>query len=172
MLKAQITGTTKAITNTQRANSLIATADASLGQIGNLLNDIKGLTVEAANTGTMTAAQIAANQLQVDAAIDSIDRIARTTNFGGKKLLDGSLGFQTAGMGGGISNLQINSANFGTADAIGVNVNVQATADYARLISNGNGVSVDTVFDVIGSGCVRGLQESGGSGQIHKAGTR
>ena len=71
LLKAQITGTTKAITNTQRANSLIATADASLGQIGNLLNDIKGLTVEAANTGTMTAAQIAANQLQVDAASNS-----------------------------------------------------------------------------------------------------
>jgi len=151
LLKAQITGTNKAITNTQRANSLIATADSSMAMIGNLLNDIKGLTVEAANTGTMTSAQLAANQMQVDAALDSIDRIARTTNYGGKKILDGSLGFQTAGMGGGIGNVQINSANFGTANAVGVNVNVQQAADYARLISNGTGVSVDTVLDVVGS---------------------
>ena len=151
LLKAQITGTNKAITNTQRANSLMAMADSGLAQIGNLLNDIKGLVVESANTGTMTAAQIAANQMQVDAALDSIDRIARTTNYGGKKLLDGSLGFQTAGMGPGIGNVQINSANFGTADAVGVNVNVQAAADYARLTSYGTGVGVDTVFDVIGN---------------------
>ena len=151
LLKAQITGTNKAITNTQRANALIATADSSLGQIGNLLNDIKGLTVEAAQTGTMTAEQIAANQLQVDAALDSIDRIARTTNYGGKKLLDGSLDFRTAGMSGGLGNVQISSANFGTASSIGVNVNVTRAADYARLVSNGTGVSTDTVFDVVGN---------------------
>jgi len=151
LLKAQITGTTKAITNTQRANALIATADSSLGQISNLLNDIKGLVVEAANTGTMTADQIAANQLQVDAALDSIDRIARTTNYGGKKLLDGSMDFRTAGMSGGLGNVQINAVNFGTASSIGINVNVTRAADYARLISNGTGVGVDTTFDVIGN---------------------
>ena len=151
LLKAQITGTNRAITNTQRATGLIATADASLGQISNLLNDIKGLTVEAAQTGTMTEQQLMANQLQVDAAINSIDRIARTTNFGGQKLLDGTMDFRTAGMGGGISNLRIDSANFGTATQIGVNVNVQQQADYARLISNGTGVGVATVFDVIGN---------------------
>ena len=116
-----------------------------------MLNDIKGLTVEAAQTGTMTAEQIAANQLQVDSALDSIDRIARTTNYGGKKLLDGSLDFRTAGMSGGLGNVQINGANFGTASAIGVNVNVTQAADYARLISNGTGVGVDTIFDVVGN---------------------
>jgi len=151
LLRAQITGTTQAITNTQRANGLIATADSSLGQVGNLLNDIKGLVVEAAQTGTMTAAQLEANQLQIDAALNSIDRIARTTNYGGKKLLDGSLDFSTAGRSAGISNLQINSANFGTASAIGVNVNVTQAADFARLISHGTGVGVDTTFDVIGN---------------------
>jgi len=151
LLKAQITGTSKAITNAQRANSLLATADSSLGQIGNLLNDIKGLVVEAANTGTMTSEQLRANQLQVDAAINSIDRIARTTNYGGKKLLDGSMDFRTAGSGGGVNNVRIDSANFGTASSVGVNVKVQQAADYARLVSQGTGVSTDTVFDVIGN---------------------
>jgi flagellin-like hook-associated protein FlgL len=151
LLKSPITGTTKAITNTPRANSLVGIADSALGQISNLLNDIKGLVVEAANTGTMTADQIKANQLQVDAALDSIDRIARQTNYTGKKLLDGSLDFRTAGQSGGVSNIHVNSAQFGTGSAVGVNVNVQQAADYARLVSNGTGLGVDTTFDVIGS---------------------
>ncbi len=48
---------------------------------------------EAANTGAMTADQIAANQLQIDAALEAINRIAQTTAFQGRKLLDGSLDF-------------------------------------------------------------------------------
>ncbi|MDR2440019.1 MAG: hypothetical protein LBE12_11720 [Planctomycetaceae bacterium] len=152
LLKSQITGTTKAITNTQRANSLISTADSALSQVGNLLNDIKGLVVEAANTGAMSAEQIAANQLQVDASLDSIDRIARTTSFAGQKLLDGSLDFRTSGSDNGyISNLQIDSANFGTSDYVGVNVNVQQTASNATLIYQGTGVDQKTTLDVTGN---------------------
>jgi flagellin-like hook-associated protein FlgL len=152
LLKSQITGTTKAITNTQRANSLISTADSGLSQVGNLLNDIKGLVVEAANTGAMSAEQIAANQLQVDASLDSIDRIARTTNFAGQKLLDGSLDFRTSGANNGyISNLKIDSANFGTADYIGVNVNVQQTASNATLFYQGTGVAQKTTLDITGN---------------------
>jgi flagellin-like hook-associated protein FlgL len=152
LLKSQITGTTKAITNTQRANSLISTADSALGQVGNLLNDIKGLVVEAANTGAMSDEQIAANQLQVDASLDSIDRIARTTSFAGQKLLDGSLDFRTSGANNGyISNLQIDSANFGTSDYVGVNVNVQQTASNGTLIYQGTGVDQKTTLDITGS---------------------
>ncbi|MCL2005072.1 MAG: hypothetical protein FWG73_02805, partial [Planctomycetaceae bacterium] len=163
LLKSQITSTNKAISNTQRANSLIATADSAMNQIGNLLNDVKGLVVESANTGTMTTAQIAANQMQVDAALDSIDRIARTTNYGGKRILDGALDFQTAGMDGAITNLQISNANFGTSSAVGVDVNVQQTADYARLISNGTGVGVDTIIDIIGNRGSSTVNIGGGS---------
>jgi flagellin-like hook-associated protein FlgL len=152
LLKAQITGTNKAITNTQRANSLISTADSSLGQVGNLLNDIKGLVVEAANTGAMSAEQISANQLQVDASLESIDRIARTTSYGGQRLLDGSLDFRTTGANNGyISNLKIDSANFGNANAIGVNVNVQQAASAASLVYNGTGVDQVTTMDITGS---------------------
>ncbi|MDR1270048.1 MAG: flagellin, partial [Planctomycetaceae bacterium] len=90
LLKSDMTATTKAISNAQRANSVIAIADSALGQVSSLLNDIRGLINEAANTGAMTVEQIAANQLQVDASLDSIDRIAKTTNYQGQLLLDGS----------------------------------------------------------------------------------
>lgn len=152
LLKAEITGTTKAISNTQRTNSLIATADSTLGQVNNLLNDIKGLVVEAANIGAMSADQIRANQLQVDASINSIDRIAQTTTYAGKKLLDGSMSFKTSGVDGAtVSNLRIDQANFGTASNIAVKVDVQQTARKGTLIYNGNGVDRKTTINVTGS---------------------
>jgi flagellin-like hook-associated protein FlgL len=158
MLKAEITGTTKAITNTQRAISMIATADSSLGQINSLLTDIKGLVVEGANSGVMNAEMIAANQMQINAAIGAIDKIAKQTSYNGQKLLDGSMSFRTrstinAGDPNniGMSDLQINAANFGTSDTVGVNVQVQETARRGTLYYNGTGVSERTTFDVTGS---------------------
>src|SRR5829696_8494274 len=95
-LRRDITSATKAISNTERANQLIATGDSALAQVSNLLNDIRGLLVEAANTGVLSEEQIAANQLQVDSSLEAIDRIAQVTTFQGRKLLDGSLDFTTS----------------------------------------------------------------------------
>jgi flagellin len=99
VLRSDITGVQRAITNSERANQLIATADSALGQVSALLNDIRGLISEAANTGALSDEQIAANQLQVDASLESIDRIARLTSFQGRRLLDGSLDFLTTSPG-------------------------------------------------------------------------
>ncbi|MBX7074396.1 MAG: flagellin [Pirellulales bacterium] len=99
VLRSDITSTQKAITNNERANQIISTADSALGQVSSLLNDIRGLVSEAANTGALSAEQIAANQLQVDSSLDSIDRIARVTSFQGRRLLDGSLDFITTSPG-------------------------------------------------------------------------
>ncbi len=158
LLKADITGTNKAITNTQRANSMIATADSAMGQIGNLLNDIKGLVVEGANDGAMSTDQIAANQLQINASIDAIDRIAKSTTYAGNKLLDGSMDFSTdaavqpaAFSGVKPSNISITSANFGTASSVGVNVHVQEAARRGTLIYNGTGVDQTTTMNITGS---------------------
>lgn len=152
LLKSDMIATTKAISNTQRANSVIGLADSALGQVSSLLNDIRGLVVESANTGAMSDAQIQANQIQIDASLDSIDRIAKTTNYQGQKLLDGSLDFSTTGVGGsGISNLAIQSANFGTASEVGVKVDVQEAAKKGTLIYQGSGVGQDTVLRIGGS---------------------
>ncbi|MED5576178.1 MAG: flagellin, partial [Planctomycetota bacterium] len=91
VLRSDITSVNKAIVNTERASQMIATADSALNQVSNLLNDIRGLVVEAANTGAMSEEQIAANQLQVDSSLEAIDRIAQTTTYQGRKLLDGPL---------------------------------------------------------------------------------
>ncbi|MEE3031881.1 MAG: flagellin, partial [Planctomycetota bacterium] len=84
VLRSDITSVNKAIVNTERASQMIATADSALNQVSNLLNDIRGLVVEAANTGAMSEEQIAANQLQVDSSLEAIDRIAQTTTYQGR----------------------------------------------------------------------------------------
>src|SRR5436853_4331396 len=90
-LRRDITSANTAISNSLTAGQLIATADSSLGQISSLLNDIRGLAVQAANTGVLSDEQVAANQLQVDASLDAIDRIAQVTTFQGRTVLGGTL---------------------------------------------------------------------------------
>jgi len=134
-LRSDITSVSKAITNSERAVQLIATADSALSQVSSLLNDIRGLVVEAANTGALSNEQIAANQLQIDSSLEAIDRIAQTTTFQGKTLLDGSLDFQiAAGTGyGTVSELNIDQANLGSAGSIDVEVDISAAATQAQV---------------------------------------
>jgi flagellin len=137
-LRRDITSANKAITNTERANQLIATGDSALAQVSNLLNDIRGLVVEAANTGVLSDEQIAANQLQVDSSLEAIDRIAQVTTFQGRKLLDGSLDFQITYAAGGNTVLDVNidQANLGTAGSVDVEIEITTGATQA-LITNG-----------------------------------
>lgn len=60
-LRSEITSLNKSISNTRRASQIISTADSALGQVSNLLNDIRGLVVEAANNGALSPDEVAAN---------------------------------------------------------------------------------------------------------------
>ena len=138
-LRAEITGLTKAISNTTRASQIISTADSALGQVGNLLNDIRGLVVEAANTGGLSSDEIAANQLQIDSSLEAINRISQTTTFQGRKLLDGSQDYvSTLSTTPGIADYAIDQANLGTLGSVDVEVNVAAAATKADISVNAN----------------------------------
>lgn len=138
-LRRDITASERAIKNTEQANQLIATADSALSQVSGLLNDIRGLVSEAANTGALSDEQIAANQLQIDSSLEAIDRIAQTTTFQGKKLLDGSLDFITSFTTGesSVSDFRIDQANLGATGELAVNIDVSAAATRAS-ITNGS----------------------------------
>src|SRR5947199_1398291 len=73
-LKSEIAGINQAIDNSSRATNVISTADGALGEVSSLLNNIKGLVVQAANSGAMSDAEIKANQLQIDSAVEAITR--------------------------------------------------------------------------------------------------
>ncbi|MDR0392276.1 MAG: flagellin [Planctomycetaceae bacterium] len=152
VLKSDMTATSKAIINTQRANSLMSIAESSLGQINNLLNDLKGLVVEAASEGTMSPSQIEANQLQINATLDSIDRIAKTANYLGKPILNGAMDFQTQGVDRNtLHDLKIFQVSLSANAQMDVNIQVQDTATKAQLFYDKSSVSYDTVLEVAGN---------------------
>ncbi|MCL2303739.1 MAG: hypothetical protein FWC43_00180 [Planctomycetaceae bacterium] len=134
MLRSEVTSIKQGITNTERANNMIAVADSALNEIAGLLNQIRGLVNEAANTGTMSLEMLKSNQMQVDMMLDSIDRIASQTTFMGRKLLDGSLDFEIGGiMRTDIQNLRVYEAKFGDKGTIDVEVKVREAAQKASL---------------------------------------
>jgi flagellin len=137
-LRSDISAIKRAISNTDRANQVIATADSALGQVSSLLTDIRGLVTEAANTGAMSPEQIAANQSQIDSSLEALNRIAQTTSFQGRRLLDGSLDFiTTAGSGfGTVSDLKIDQANLGASGQVAVAVDITASATQAQITSS------------------------------------
>src|SRR5580698_8908051 len=95
-LGAQITSMNQSISNAQQGNDLISTASGALAQVSNQLNSIRGLVQAAASKGGLSSSEISADQQQVDAALQSIEGIGQTTDFGGQNLLNGSLSFQAA----------------------------------------------------------------------------
>ena len=88
--RAQISGLNKALSNAERATSMGQTAEAALQEVSSLLVHMRELVLDSANTGYNDSNAIAANQAEIDKAIESLDRIASQTAFGGKKLFDGS----------------------------------------------------------------------------------
>lgn len=133
-LRTEITAVSQAIRNSERAINVIATAEGALSEIQRLLIDIRDLTIEAANTGAFSDDEVRANQLQVDSAIESISRIANTTNFAGRKLINGSLDFITSGVNTTqLDVVNIFRAKFGSNPFIGVNVSILQSAEQAML---------------------------------------
>ncbi len=90
-MRSQIAGTDQAIRNSETAVSFMQTAEAALDEVSTLLTKARGLALHAANEGANDQNQLQADQTELDNIVDSIDRIAQQTQFGTKKLLDGTL---------------------------------------------------------------------------------
>src|SRR6187200_1884265 len=86
---AQIRGLTQAARNANDGISLAQTAEGSLASVGDNLQRIRELSVQAANA-TNSASDRASLQLEVAQLVSEIDRVATQTAFNGTNLLDGS----------------------------------------------------------------------------------
>lgn len=88
-LKSQITGLGQAVKNAQEATSLVQTAEGALTEMNSMLNKMRALAVHSANAGVNDADSIAADQSQLDSALDSMQKIAENTKYQQKVLLNG-----------------------------------------------------------------------------------
>lgn len=130
--QAQIGGIQQALRNNQDVNNYAKTADAALSEVSKLLNDARTLAVSSANAGVLDPSALQANQSQLSSIIDSITRIAQSTAFGDKKILDGSAGVQAANVNGADFSAitftgQFNGQAITTNSAVTISVTQAAT---------------------------------------------
>ncbi len=88
-MTAQVRGIQMAVKNSNDAISMTQTAEGAYGQVGNILQRMRELAVQA-STGTASNADRSSLQLEVDQLKQEIEHIAKTTNFNNINLLDGT----------------------------------------------------------------------------------
>jgi flagellin len=95
-LRAQTSGLRQATRNAQDGISVVQTAEGGLNEVQAMLNRMRDLAVQAANTGANDATARGAAQQELSQLRTEIDRIGNTTAFGDVKLLNGSFGVSAA----------------------------------------------------------------------------
>lgn len=89
-MRGQISGLDQASSNAQDSISLLQTAEGALDESTSILQRMRELAVEA-SSDTLTDSDRTDIQSEFDELIEEIDRIAQTTQFNTKNLLDGSM---------------------------------------------------------------------------------
>lgn len=119
-LTAQVNGNNVAIRNANDAISVTATAEGSLQESTNILLRLRDLAVQSASD-TNTQADRGAIQEEADQLFQEIDRIATSTQFNTRNLLDGSFG--TASIQVGANKGQTIDVNLKAATTKALNLN-------------------------------------------------
>ncbi|QTW18961.1 flagellin [Comamonas kerstersii] len=88
-MNTQVKGLTVAARNANDGISLAQTAEGALGKVGDMLQRMRELAVQASNA-TNSEDDRKALQAEVKQLAQEIDRVAKQTNFNGQKILDGS----------------------------------------------------------------------------------
>ena len=147
-MRAQIRGLDQASRNSQDGISMIQTAEGALQETQNILQRMRELAVQAANDTNVTDDRIAI-AAEITTLTSEIDRIASTTQFNEKNLLDGSL------VSGSGAKLQI-GANNATALSLEINISDMSSSslgvDGVDVTDHGNAKgAIDTINTAIKS---------------------
>jgi len=98
-MESQIRGLSVGMRNVNDGISLLQTAEGGLEEIGNMIQRMRELSVQAANLAVMTAENRMKLQLEVDQLTTEIDRIAKNTEFNGVSVLNDNVLFSTLDSG-------------------------------------------------------------------------
>ncbi|CAM3748824.1 Flagellin D [Vibrio aerogenes CECT 7868] len=119
-LTTQIRGLDVAMRNASDGISIMQTAEGAMQESTSLLQRMRDLALQSAN-GSNSASDQQALQEEYSALNDELNRIAETTSFGGRKLLNGSFGttsFQVGASAGeavrlSLGNMRSDTTNMG-----------------------------------------------------------
>ena len=115
-LETQMSGIDVAVRNANDGISIMQTAEGAMNETTNIMQRMRDLSLQATN-GSNSQSERTAIQEEVTALNDELNRIAETTSFGGKKLLNGSFGSSSFQIGGSSGEaVQISLKNMRTDD--------------------------------------------------------
>jgi flagellin len=133
----QIRGLNQAVRNANDGISLSQTAESALDELGNNLQRIRELAVQAANA-TNSASDRAALDQEVQQRLAEINRIASQTSFNGQKVLDGSFGSAQFQVGANVGEtITVNLTTGVRADQLGQIATATGTAVTASALTDG-----------------------------------
>ncbi|MEM7164930.1 MAG: flagellin [Planctomycetota bacterium] len=136
-LRAQIGSMKQALENSQNASNLLGTTEAALNEVNSLLIGIRESVIFALNSGASSTEEIDAEQDSIDNAIRSIDRIAQTTKFATKNLLDGSQQISVTSQVTSIADINVQNVTFDGQTSQQYTMNVTALASQAGVFDGG-----------------------------------
>ncbi|RUO26388.1 flagellin FliC [Aliidiomarina minuta] len=144
-MTSQINGLNMAVRNANDGISVAQTAEGALQESTNMLQRMRELVVQADN-GVNNDEDLEAIQQEIDELVLEIDRVATTTQFSGKELLDGDFdaSFLVGSQGGVNEQIGIQIDSMATADILGAGVAV-ATNDSATDLD-----TIDAAIEAVG----------------------
>ncbi|MEM1331353.1 MAG: flagellin [Planctomycetota bacterium] len=131
-LRSELAATNAAISNAERADQVVNIAEGGLQEVSGLLTELQGLLTATASEAGLSEEEKNANQLQIDSILQTIDRIAGSTNFQGEKLLNGNYDYQVDNVDTGIESFQVRGAKFNSTSQA-VDLIVTQSAQQAGL---------------------------------------
>ena len=144
-MRKQIRGLTQASSNAQDGISCVQTAEGALTEVHDMLQRMNELAVKAAN-GTQTTADRGYINQEVQALVSEIDRVASTTTFNEKNLLNGK--FKNVGLQVGAEANQLITLNITGMSAKGIGLVDHKT--YGTItVGGGTGVNAQKAISII-----------------------
>ena len=154
-MSTQVRGLAVASRNANDGISLAQTAEGALSKVGDMLQRMRELAVQAGNATNSKGDREALNAELVQLR-DEVDRVAKTTSFNGKKVLDGSFTggvFQVGANSGdnitvgALANTkvdQLGKTEFGTTSVTGI-------ADASKTAAANNMTNADVTIVITGA---------------------
>lgn len=130
-LQSQMRGLDVAVRNANDGISIMQTAEGAMNEVTNIMQRMRDLSLQSAN-GSNSQAERTALQEEVTALNDELNRIAETTSFGGRKLLNGTFGkssFQIGAASGEAVQIELKSMRTDGVDMGGFSYVAQERAD-------------------------------------------
>lgn len=138
-LQSQMRGLDVAVRNANDGISIMQTAEGAMNEVTNIMQRMRDLSLQSAN-GSNSKAERTALQEEVSALNDELNRIAETTSFGGRKLLNGSFGksaFQIGAASGEAVQVELKSMRSDGIDMGGFSYIANGRANFDWKVKDG-----------------------------------